>query len=110
MPPHGGIFTTNRENMMTKIAILKTAQYSPYPKTAEAYERTIYFDTVFALTGRPEDIAKSDAAYKRELLAWGLREFPTFVLSPTRMNNALIFATALRETLELARMRNKSAH
>lgn len=110
MPPLGGIFTTNRGNMTTKIATLKTAQYSPYPRTAEAYERTIYFDTVFALTGRPGDITKSDAAHKKELLAWGLKEFPTFVLSPTRMKNALIFATALRETLELARLRNKSAH
>ncbi len=96
--------------MMTKIATLKTAQYSPYPKTAEAYERTIYFDTVFALTGRPEDMTKSDAAYKRELLAWGHREFPTFVRSPTRVKNPMIFATARRETLELARLRNLSAH
>lgn len=95
--------------MMTKIATLKTTQYSPYPKTSEAYERTIYFDTVFALTGQPGDIAKSDAALKRELLAWGLSEYPNFVLSPTRMKNALIFATALRETLALARLRNNSA-
>jgi hypothetical protein len=77
--------------------------------TAEAYERTIYFDTAFALTGRPADITKSDAVHKKELLAWGLREFPTFVLSPERLKNALVFATALRETLALARLRNKSA-
>ena len=95
--------------MIKKIAPPKTAQYSPYPKTAEAYERTIYFDTVLALAGRPADIAKSDAAHKRELLAWGFNEFPTFVLSSKRIKNALIFATALRETLSLDRLGNKSA-